>query len=243
MTFTVPTEACQAAFAWTGVQTGFPCGFPALDPTHLQVTYLNTASQVTSSLALGVHYTVLLDPLTGNATVDPLAMPDNGPGTVTVTRNTPAVQGTQFQNLESYQADALTNLYDADAMRDAELKRRVAALEALAGGNPPAPVPTSLTYGIRPQRSIKVAGDLPIRTTDSILNFNAAADLTPALLNAATRGGAPIMINIEPGSHPQTVLRSGADLIDGETTYPAVDGSSTDFLPRNDGVNAGYKIT
>jgi hypothetical protein len=243
MTWTVPTEACQAAFAWTGVQTGFPCGFPALDPTHLQVTYTNTASAITSNLALGLHYTVLLDPLTGNATVDPLAMPDNGPGTVTVTRSTPAVQGTQFQNLESYQADALTNLYDADAMRDAELKRRVAALEAIAIGTPPAPNPTTPTYGIRNQRSIAGAGDLPIRVTDSILNINSATDLTPALPNAATRGGAPLMINIIAGSHLQTVLRSGADTIDGQTTFPAGAGTSTDFLPLNDGVNGGWKAT
>lgn len=243
MTFTVPTEACQASFAWTGVQNLFACGFPALEATDIGVTYTNTASAITSTLAFGVHYTVSLDAASGDVTVVPVAMPDNGPGTVTVTRDTPATNGTLYTNLESFQADASTTGLNASAMRDAELKRRAAALEALAGGAPPAPNASTPTYGIRTQRAIRNAGDLPIRSDDSILNFSSVTDLAPPWPNAATRGGAPLMINIIAGTHPQTVMRSGGDLLDGQPTFAAGDNSSNDFLPLNDGVNGGWKVT
>jgi len=51
-TFTVPTETCQALFSWTGVQTSFPCGFPALDETALLVQYdSGTQAEFTGSIS------------------------------------------------------------------------------------------------------------------------------------------------------------------------------------------------
>jgi len=307
--FTVPTEACQAQFQWTGVQTSFPCGFPALEATDLLVQYapasatasfqgvitgavltvsnltagalgpgsmlsgtgvaagtevlaegsgsggngtytLNqsqnvaleamTASAPTETLALGVHYTVTLDPLSSVATIVPVAMPDNGPGVVTVTRNTPATQSTQFNNLDSYQQDALTANFDRAEMGIAELKRRVTSLEAVAFGAPV--LPPSFNYGTRTQRSITSAANLPIVAADAILNINAATDLTPAVPAASTRNGAPLTFKNLPGSHVQTLERTGADTFDGQVTYPLAAGSSVTLVPYNDGVNTGYAI-
>lgn len=126
--FTVATENCFAALNWTGVESSFPAGFPALDPSHVVVTYTFGTPAATITLVRGIHYAATLDPATGMATVLPLSMPA-APGLVTITRNTPALQGTQFANLATFAPDTHTTLHDASALRDAELKRRVGVLE------------------------------------------------------------------------------------------------------------------
>jgi len=308
--FTVPSEACEAQFIWTGVQGSFPCGFPALEASDLVVTYSSgqnaafqgqingnvlTVSAMTSgalavgseisdgsvhvavgteitapgsgaggagtyvvqpaqtvaaeamtatpqaqTLQLGVHYTVALDALSGNATVTPIAMPDNGPGTVTITRATSAVQGLQLNDLDSYAADPLTAAFDRAMMCIAELKRRASVLESVAGISSGAVVINAL--GGRPQRSITAAGNLPVTAGDSILNINAAADLTPVVPAASTRSGAPLTFKNLPGSHLQTLERASTDTFDGQTTYQLAAGAEVTLTPYNDGVNSGYAI-
>lgn len=94
----------------------------------------------------------------------------------------------------------------------------------------------------RTQRSITGSGQLPIVASDSILNFNAASDLTPSIPLASTRNGAPITINNLPGSHTQTISRVGSDTFDALTSIAVLAGQRLTIWPYNDGVNAGYFI-
>jgi len=100
----------------------------------------------------------------------------------------------------------------------------------------------SFAVGIRVQRSIKGAGDLPIVAGDSILNINALTDLAPSVPLAASRLGAPLTFKNLPGSHLQTLTRTGADTFDGAATLPLNAGAAMTLVPYNDGVNAGWAI-
>lgn len=123
MAFTVGTEACTASLNWTGVEGVFAAGFPALDPTHIVVTYKPAVGNAVP-LTPGIHFTAAIDGA-GAVTVTPIAMPA-APGLVTIDRQTPAVQATNFINLASFSPDIHTQLHDAAAMRDAELRRDLA---------------------------------------------------------------------------------------------------------------------
>lgn len=94
----------------------------------------------------------------------------------------------------------------------------------------------------RPQRSITASGNLPIAITDSILNINAATDLTPAVPLASTRVGSPLKFKNKTGSHLQTLTATAPDTFDGNATYPLGAGAEVELRPYNDGVNAGYSI-
>lgn len=238
--FTVPSELCQAQFQWTGVQASFPCGFPADEASDLLVQYQPNAGGV-STLPLGVAYTVTLDPVSGDVTIVVVAMPDNGPGIVTVTRNTPATQSTQFNNLDTYQADPITALFSQMAMIGAECKRRLTALEEVAFG---APVPpANFTTGVRAQRSIKSAADLPIRSTDSILNILIAAPLAITAPLATTRVGAPLTFkNLSGSTAVATINATAPDNFDALPSVPLAPGAELTGIPANDGVNSGYAI-
>jgi hypothetical protein len=240
MTFTVPTEACQAQFGWSGVETSFPCGFPALATTDLQVQFVSSGGTAASTLALGLAYTVALDANSGNATVTPISagMPA-ATGTVTITRNTLAENPTLFSNLNSYQADALTTLFDRAVMVAAECKRRLAVLEASAFGS--SLVPANYVLEARAQRSIKTSADLPIRSTDSVLNVavNAGGFVVP-LPAANTRGGAPLTFKQVSGGSSFALSAAGSDTMDGATAV-TVTGAAT-IRPFVDGVNSGFAI-
>lgn len=120
MAFTVSTEACTGSLNWTGVEASFVPGFPALDPSHLVVTYQPNVG-VLVTLTAGVHYSAAIDGA-GAVTVTPIAMPA-APGIVTIDRKTPAIQATNFINLGSFSPDIHTQLHDAAAMRSAEIRR------------------------------------------------------------------------------------------------------------------------
>jgi hypothetical protein len=94
----------------------------------------------------------------------------------------------------------------------------------------------------RLQRSIIVAGDLPVQVNDAILNINAAADLMPIVPAAATRAGVPLTFKNKPTSHSQTLTRTGADTFDGQNALPLYAGAAITLVPYNDGVNTGYAI-
>lgn len=242
MTFTVPSEACQAQFQWTGVQASFPCGFPALAAADLQVQFVSSGvtPPVAQTLGLGVAYTVTLDGNSGNATVNPISagMPA-GTGTVTITRNTLAEQATLFSNLESYQADALTALFDRAMMVAAECKRRLAALEQVAFGS--AVVPPAYLLEAKPQRAISGSANLPVQSTDSILNVNVTSGgFVVPVPPANTRAGAPLTFKQVFGGSAYTLVATLPDTLDGLTSV-TVSGAVT-LRPYNDGINGGYAI-
>lgn len=236
--FTVPTEICQAQFLWTGVQNLFPCGFPALDATNLLIQYTTTAvPPVTTTLVPGVHVAVLLDAISGNVSLTPLAMPAPN-GTITVTRQTPATQPTQFSNLETYQADSITVALDRAEMGIAECKRRITTLEGATTLQP-----ANFTFASRGQRSVTSNQQLPIQLLDSILNINVAAQLAVTVPLASTRAGAPLTFKVLKASPAGAVFTpSGADLFDGLGQLNLAPGQSITLMPYNDGINAGYAI-
>jgi hypothetical protein len=94
----------------------------------------------------------------------------------------------------------------------------------------------------RTQRSITSSGALPIIAGDSILNINAASDLTPIVPLASGRMGSPLTFKNLPGSHTQTLTRTSPDTFDGATTVSLVAGAAVTLVPYNDTVNSGYAI-
>lgn len=100
--------------------------------------------------------------------------------------------------------------------------------------------------GARVQRSITGAGNLPIASTDQILNVNAAVPgLIIAIPLAVTRtGGAPLTFNFIPGSSPFTLTATGPDTLDGQASLVLNSGGVT-LTPYTDGVNnaLGYAVT
>jgi hypothetical protein len=240
--YTVPTELCQAQFQWTGVQNLFPCGFPALDASDLLIQYTTaTNPPVTTVLVPGVHVSVLLDALTGNVTLQPLAMPAPN-GTLTVTRTTPAIQPTQFSNLDTYQADSQTIALDRAMMAIAEAKRRLSVLEGAAQITP-----ASFTFGTRAQRLITSAQNLPIQLLDSVLNLAVVAGgLAIALPPFATRAGAPLSFVDLGFAGPGNVIvisAAGAEPINGMASV-SIDAPRMVFtlVPANDGVSTGWSV-
>lgn len=121
---TVPTEAWKAEHSWTGVETSFTPGFTAGATTDVKVYSKTVGDQgLGTLLTVNVHYTVALG--VGNAvTVTPVALPA-APKTITILRDTPATQSTDFQNLGGYSAAVHTQLHDAHARLAAELKGRL----------------------------------------------------------------------------------------------------------------------
>lgn len=120
---TVPTETALASLAWTGVETSFSPGFRAQAASHVKVLSVDETGDE-DLLELGVHYSVFLAS-DGTVEVLPLAMPP-APRTLQIHRDTPATQGTDFQNLGQFVPSIHTQLHDAAAMRDGERKRDIA---------------------------------------------------------------------------------------------------------------------
>jgi hypothetical protein len=135
---TVATEACYAERSYTGVETVFTPGFSALNAADVHVGYFDI-SGLPVALTQGVHFSVALDPATRAATVTPIAFPSASvaaPTTMTFERITPAVQGTNFQNLAQFDPAVHELIADAGAMRAAEVRsRQNRAIIPYAAGN------------------------------------------------------------------------------------------------------------
>lgn len=212
--FTVPTEACTASLNWTGVEAAFAAGFPALDPSHVSVTY---APAVGAPIALtpGIQVTVACDPATGAVTVTPLAMPA-APGVVTIDRHTPANQGTNFANLASFSADSHTLLADQAEMGIAEMRRDLA--RAIIG-TAIAPAPSVA------QRILTAGGPFNLLATDRELLVNFAGPVTINVGSGATRFAAQLDMSavtikdISGAADAHTVtINFTADLCDGKAS-------------------------
>jgi hypothetical protein len=89
--FTVATEACTTTLNWTGAEGSFPAGFPALDPSHISVTYTSGTPPVISLLRRPGHRR--LRP--GDA-----ARHSCRPRTVTISRHTPGEPADLLQPFE-----------------------------------------------------------------------------------------------------------------------------------------------
>lgn len=238
MAFTVGTEACTASLNWSGVEGLFAAGFPALDPTHITVTY-QPAVGAPIALTAGIHFAAVID-AAGAVTVTPIAMPA-APGLVIIDRHTPAIQATDFSNLTSFTGDIHTQLHDAAAMRDAELRRDLAR----AIGGTALPASLLFTARARVQRSV-TATPIVLTTTDEILNLNINADAACALPLSTTRGGLPLTfkdVGAHGGAHNVTFTPGGAEKIDGAVSFKIeVDRQGLTLVPFNDGVNNGWAI-
>lgn len=122
---TVPTEAAYAQLIWTGVETSFTPGFTAEQVGDVAGSYLDV-NGLPVSLARSVNFNVSLDGA-NNVTVTPIAlqMPAasaGSPVTLIFQRNTAAIQGTDFQNLNRYNASVHQTLFDRAFRRDAKGK-------------------------------------------------------------------------------------------------------------------------
>jgi hypothetical protein len=120
---TLAVETSYVERAWTGVETSFAAGFTAAAVADVVVRY-KTAAGVVSTLTNGVHASVTLDG-SGNVTVLPLSMPA-APGTVILSRSTPAAVDADFANLADYDPSVHQALHDAAARRDQELAHSLA---------------------------------------------------------------------------------------------------------------------
>lgn len=122
---TVATEACYAERSYTGAETTFSPGFSALAAADVHVGYLDV-NGLPVALTFNVHFSASLDEQ-GAVTVTRMAFPSASvaaPVTMTFERITPALQGTDFTNLNQYDPSVHQRIADAGAMRDAELRSR-----------------------------------------------------------------------------------------------------------------------
>lgn len=120
---TVATEACYAERIYTGVETVFSPGFSALSAADVRVGYFDISGG-SVELTAGVHFSSALDP-GGAVTITRIAFPSASPAapvTIWIARETPAIQGTDFDNLGQYDPSVHEKIADAGAMRDAELR-------------------------------------------------------------------------------------------------------------------------
>lgn len=123
---TVPTEAAYAELIWTGGETSFTPGFSAENVNDVIVRYLD-ADDLPVTLTRGVHFNTSIDSAL-NVTVTPITLPVAtalAPVTMIFERNTAAVQGTDFINLNRYNATVHGTLFDRTFRILAELKARV----------------------------------------------------------------------------------------------------------------------
>lgn len=123
---TVPTEAAYAELLWTGVETSFTPGFSAEHLDDVLVSYLDV-DQFPVPLTRVAHFNVALDSAL-NVTVTPVALPAGSalaPVTMVFERNTTAVQGTDFLNLQRYSAAVHGTLFDRAFRILGEVKARV----------------------------------------------------------------------------------------------------------------------
>src|SRR5690348_45202 len=115
---TVASEKAYQELGWTGVETSFTPGFTATDPTHVVVRFADV-NRVITPLTRGVHFSSSLG-VDGSVQIAPLALPAP-PGTLLISRRTPATNDAAFADLEDFPAATHQLLADKAAMRDAEI--------------------------------------------------------------------------------------------------------------------------
>lgn len=186
---TVATEVAYAERDYTGVETDFAPGMVAQSVSHIGVSYRD-ANGVVTALTRGVHVAVTKvgdEGFTGAVSATPLNMPP-APGTVIFERTTPAVQETDFDNLEDFDPNIHTRLFDADALRAGEVRSRQA--RAIA---PWASV-TDEAVDFRPRRIIAPdpVNDQDVATKIWVLSITGILNLTALVAAAAASAAAAL---------------------------------------------------
>ncbi len=129
---TVTTELSRSTFPWTGAETAFACNWPADKAVDVKV-YFRTAAGITSEMTVGVNHDVTLANETNLVTILPIALPA-APGTLVVTRETPALVNEVLQDGEGFSLKIIQQLHDRAAMRSAEDRTRFARAIVLDEG-------------------------------------------------------------------------------------------------------------
>jgi hypothetical protein len=129
---TVTTEVSRATFDWTGVETSFACGFPALAAADLDV-FFTTPAGATTTLVLGVNYDVSLASGTRLATVTPLVIPA-AEGTISIERSTPATVLEVLTDGQEYSLEVIQLMHDRAALIAAEYRTALARALRLPPG-------------------------------------------------------------------------------------------------------------
>lgn len=125
---TVPTETCDASFAYTGAETTFNAGYRAKDRADVRAKFTD-AFDTETVLVLDTHYSVALD-VNEVATLTKISFPAAA-GTLYTWRVTPATNDVDFDDLDNFPKSVHTEIADRGAMRDAEARRDLApALQA-----------------------------------------------------------------------------------------------------------------
>ena len=117
---TVSTEIFRSEHQWTGVETSFNTGWPAILAAHVKGVFRNPAG-VETTLVQGVNYTVSISAGTRIVTCTPVVLPP-APGVVVFYRQTPATVDIVLQDNQNTPASVYQALLDAAALRDAEAR-------------------------------------------------------------------------------------------------------------------------
>ena len=132
---TVTTELSRSSFPWTGAETAFACNWPADKAADVKV-YFRTAAGVVAEMTVGVNHQVTLASGTNLVTVLPIALPP-APGTLVVSRDTPAIVAEVLQDGEGYSLAIVQKLHDRAAMRSAEDRTKLSRAIVLEEGADP----------------------------------------------------------------------------------------------------------
>lgn len=117
---TLSTTAYFAERAWTGAETSFDPGFPAMRKQDVRVAWRSPAGN-RLVLSLDVHFGVTLNAETGMVTVLPLDLPA-APATLEISRRTDGRQQRRFRDDSRYSEREHERGLDEAAMRDAEMR-------------------------------------------------------------------------------------------------------------------------
>jgi hypothetical protein len=189
---TVATELNEVTRAWTGVETVFSTGIPAIGAADVRVTYETISGVVT--LTRGVHYTSRLVPANSRTAAPleilPLNMPP-APLTLLISRVTPSLQPVDLSS-GHFDPDVIERQLDADALRDAEQRSSLdRAVRVLPGQTPPVLDKTPF-LGVGGQLGLDAAGNfifVPTGTPGATIVRTQITDSTPvgrSILGAAT---------------------------------------------------------
>lgn len=181
---TVPTEACDASFPFTGVENTFNTGFRAEATGHVKAKFTDGSGNVTQ-LVNPTHFTVALDPTTKVATLTRVLFPAAS-GTLYAWRDTPATQDIAFSDLDDFPGETHMLVADRAAMRDAELRRDQAAILTAAEDLPAAVVQAEAAAAAAAADAVQTAADRVQTGLDRVqTGLDAASAAASAALAAA----------------------------------------------------------
>lgn len=178
---TVATEAAYAEAVYTGVETLFTPGFSAQAAADVLAGYFDS-SGLPVDLTQGVHFSAALD-AEGAVTVTPIAFPlatPAAPVTIWMQRDTPAIQGVDFTNLNQYDPAVHERIADAGAMRDAEIRSKFSR-----GVQPFNASADTVDFRPRTVRAADPVEDADVATKSWVLSVTGLIDIANSVAAAA----------------------------------------------------------